>query len=109
LPALLEGLVEFGLPEVFEENNRYSWPATFGYLTLGLGIGALSIWLFPKAFVKRPFFPGVSPLLSPFTGGLTMAYLDKLIHKHEARPYIKFIHGIAFTFPIAILRFVFAQ
>ena len=109
LPTLLEGFVEFGLEEVFEMKHRYSWVATIGYFMIGFLVGGLTIFFFPSAFVHRPFIPGASLLLSPLVGGITMAGFDSLVHKHESRPYIKFIHGAAFSFPIALVRFALAQ
>ncbi len=109
LPVLFEGFAEIGLESLSHKPERHTLIATMGYLGLGLLVGALSVWLFPMALVKQPLIPGASLVLSPLTGGITMALFDRLIRQRESNGWMKFLHGVAFTLPIAILRFTMTK
>ena len=109
LPVIFEGFAEIGFESLFDKRERHTLIATIGYLGLGLLVGALSVWFFPVALVKQPLIPGASLVLSPLAGGITMALFDRLFRKHESNGWTKLLHGVAFTLPIALLRFTMTK
>jgi hypothetical protein len=85
--------------------------AVMGYLLLGVGFGALSVFLFPHPLVHPSRFHGISLILSPLITGLIMSQIG-LLHRHKGRDSLQiesFGYGFTFALGVALVRFFFVR
>lgn len=107
-----ELLIELGLQAVAEPFRRQPnvWLAVAGYLVLGAGVGALSLWLFPAHLTRDGWPRLVNLVVTPLLAGGAMA----LIGRWRARrgdPVLRidrFACGYLFALAVAVVRFNFA-
>jgi hypothetical protein len=82
-----------------------------GYLLLGSGTGALSLWLFPHPVFHAARFHGISLLISPVLTGLAMSQVGRAMRRLREQPVRieTFSFGFVFALGFAIVRLVFAR
>ena len=115
LQVVFEVLAEAGLhacAQVFrkrEERNPI-W-AGIGYALLGLGVGGLSLLIFPQSLIHRTRYHGASLILTPLLGGMAMSAVG-WIRRRKGESLIRldtFSSGFIFAFGMALIRFLFTQ
>lgn len=81
------------------------------YLGVGLAAGLISLWIFPRAFVRSSTLHGISLLITPVLGGVLMTYIAWLrVHTWNWTIRLEaFAYGFIFAFAMALLRLLFAQ
>jgi hypothetical protein len=112
LQFIFEALSELGLHLFRRPSQREParpWLAVAGYVLLGLGCGALSLWIFPGFFVKSHVGRVVSLVVTPVLAGLSMAALGAWRRRRgdELLRLDRFAYGYAFALAMAAVRFAF--
>jgi hypothetical protein len=85
--------------------------AAVGYLSLGSGLGLLSIFLLPHSLIPRSRFHGVSLLVSPVLTGLVMSQVGRFLRRQgkESVQIESFGYGFTFDLGVAMIRFIFVS
>jgi hypothetical protein len=85
--------------------------AAVGYLSLGSGLGLLSIFLLPHSLIPRSRFHGVSLLVSPVLTGLVMSQVGRFLRRQgkESVQIESFGYGFTFALGVAMIRFIFVS
>jgi hypothetical protein len=85
--------------------------AAVGYLSLGSGLGLLSIFLLPHALIPRSRFHGVSLVVSPVLTGLVMWQVGWSLRRQgkDSVQIESFGYGFTFALGVAMIRFFFAS
>lgn len=115
LQMVLEALAElFG--HAFKRTWRQLGPAkpwltALGYLALGTGAGALSLWLFPTHLIDSGWLRIANLLITPLLAGLLMEAIGNWRERRE-KEVIKletFAYGFCFAFAMTLVRYVFGK
>lgn len=107
-----ELLVELGVRGFGKlTSGRKSNPvvAAIGYVLLGLGLGALSVWLWPQALMADDLRV-INLIVSPLLAGGMMALVG-LIVRRRGKNTIRlesFFYGWLFAFSMSLVRFLVA-
>jgi hypothetical protein len=126
IPALAELLVEFLfqlflealvalvirlLRTLFKANPCTPILAGAGYLLLGSGAGAVTLWLFPHPVFHSSRFHGISLLISPLLTGLAMWQVGRAMRRRGEQPVRIETFSFAFVFALgfASVRLFFAR
>jgi hypothetical protein len=106
-------LFEVGLHALAEPFRKAPNPlvAAFGYVLLGVILGALTVWLFPAYMVKIPALRWVNLVLTPVLVGCCMWLLGvwRLKHGQCVLRIDRFSYGYLFALSVALVRFVWAR
>ena len=81
------------------------------YFGVGLLIGWLSLWFFPRAFVRSATLPGISLLITPVLCGLGMGMIGT-VRKRRGKAVVhleSFSHGFLLALGMTLIRFLFAR
>jgi len=115
LQLLLEVLAEAGVRIVrapFEGRQPVrAWIAVLGYIALGAGAGALSLWLVPQLFIQSPVVRIANLVLTPVASGAAMAALGAWRAKRQQGlvGLDRFVYGFLFALSMATVRFVYGH
>jgi hypothetical protein len=115
LPLIGEISFEFllrslGEPFVARE-RRNAFTAGVGYFLLGLILGAASLLIFPRSFVRSERFHGINLLITPVVSGLVMAAIGRW-REREGKTLLRldsFVYGFVFALAMALVRFVYTS
>lgn len=108
LQVVAELLVELGV-RGFDKltRRRKSNPivAAIGYALLGVGIGALSVWLWPQAFLTEQL-RWINLVVGPVLAGLMMALVGLLVRRRgkDTIRLESFFYGWLFAFSFSLVR-----
>jgi hypothetical protein len=107
-----ELLIELGLQAVAEPFRRQPnvWLAVIGYLVLGAGVGALSLWLFPGHLTRDGWPRLLNLVVTPVLAGAAMALMGRW-RARRGDPVLRidrFACGYLFALAVAVVRFNFA-
>ena len=115
LQVAFEALAEMGvrsLREPFKPVKEVSpWVAAAGYTVYGALVGALSLWLFPTAWLQSPWARVANLAVAPLAAGATMALMGAW-RRRRGEPLLRidrFSYGTLFALALAVVRFVFAE
>jgi hypothetical protein len=77
------------------------------FTLLGVGLGFLSVFLFPHPLVHPSRLHGISLLISPVMTGFVMGYIGRLVRRRGTTPMQNesFAYGFTFAFAFALVRF----
>lgn len=81
------------------------------YFGVGLFAGFVSLWFFPKAFIRSETLHGISLLITPALAGLAMAAIGT-IRERQGKVVIRlesFSYGFLLAFAMALIRFWYTQ
>lgn len=81
------------------------------YFGVGLFVGWVSLWFFPKAFVRSESFHGISLVIAPVLAGLAMAAIG-MIRARRGKVVTRlesFSYGFLLAFGIALVRFWYTE
>lgn len=115
LQFVFEALSEAGLRLVGKPPSERApvrpWLAVCGYVLLGAGCGAVSLWLFPTFFVRSHAGRVVSLIATPVLAGACMAALGAWRRRRgeELLRLDRFAYGYAFALAMAAVRFAFGE
>ena len=118
--VLFEALLEFGISAIvaaayrflrrFRITARRGNPVAAAALLVivGLGLGFLSVLIFPRPLVRPSKLHGISLLISPLIAGLAMATVGRGVQRRGRAPVRieSFGYGFAFAFAFALIRFL---
>lgn len=110
-----ELIVRFGLEVLAEPlRRREPWhPATafVAYACFGVAAGAVSLLVFPRAFVRSDALHGISLLITPVLVGGVSSLIGAWRRKHgeSALRLDSFGYGFIFAFGMALVRLLFAD
>ncbi len=106
--AALAGLVSRGLRR-FRVTLRRSNPAVaiVTFALLGVGLGFLSVFVFPHPLVHPSKLHGISLLISPVLTGLVLGLIGRSIRRRGRNPVRieSFGYGFTFALAMALVRF----
>lgn len=108
-----ELLAEVGVHAVVEpfRKSPQPWLAAVGYALFGAAAGALSLFVFPFAFIHTPMARVLNLSASPVAAGTTMYLLGRW--RSRRRQVLvrldRFAYGFLFALCMALVRFCFAH
>jgi hypothetical protein len=81
------------------------------YFGIGAFIGWVSLWVFPKAFVRSESLHGISLVITPLLAGLVMAAIGWIRTQQGklATQIERFSYGFALAFGMALIRFYLTE
>jgi hypothetical protein len=81
------------------------------YFGIGAFIGWVSLWFFPKAFVRSESLHGISLVITPVLSGLMMAAIGwvRTQRGELALQIERFSYGFVLAFGMALIRFYFTE
>jgi hypothetical protein len=82
--------------------------AGIGYFLFGLGLGGLSLLVFPSPLVHSERFHGINLLITPLLVGLLMSALGRL-RRRQGKSLLRldtFAYGFIFAFAMSAVRFL---
>lgn len=88
-----------------------AWLLVLGHVALGIGAGALSVWLFPVLFIKSEAVRIANLVLTPIASGAAMAALGAW-RARRAQGLVgldRFVYGFLFALAMALVRFFYAE
>ena len=105
-------LVELGLHAVAEPFRKRPniWMAVAGYVLLGAGVGALSLWVFPQHLTRDGWPRLVNLVVTPVVAGFAMTLLG-LWRARRGDTLLRidrFACGYLFALAVAVVRYNFA-
>jgi hypothetical protein len=121
---MLEAILEIALSLVGELFLDLGWVATsqalrtkrrrrtvlgvFGWFALGLGLGALSVWIHPAHFVHRAKFRLAILVGAPIVAGLAMRAYGRSARRRGKTPssLATFTGGAVFAFGMHLVRYL---
>jgi hypothetical protein len=112
---IVQLLFELGfrlLAEAFRKGpDRHPGAAFLGYMMLGSAAGGLSVWVFPRSFIRRESLRMLNVLATPLLAGLVMSALGAYERKAGKRPLRldSFTYGFAFALAMALVRLRFTS
>lgn len=123
LGLLFDGLVEWALAGICDllaralkkifNTSEVANPviAFIIYLLFGMFTGGVTLLFFPHRTIRHAKIPGASLVLSPLIAGLMMSLTGSILRGLEKRVtrIESFGFGFAFTFGVALARFVWAR
>jgi hypothetical protein len=123
LELLFEALFEIGISAIvagvyrsfrqFRITSRRGNPVAAAVLLVivGLGLGFLSLLIFPHALVHPSRLHWISLLISPLLAGFTMATVGRGVRRRGHVPVRieSFGYGFAFAFAFALIRFLMVR
>ena len=82
-----------------------------GYVALGAVSGAASLWLMPTLFIRSEPLRFVNLVVTPLLSGATMGWIGGWRRRHDKTTVRleSFAYGFAFSFSMAVVRFVFGR
>ncbi|GGC64620.1 hypothetical protein [Undibacterium terreum] len=110
LQIIFEALVELGLHaarEPFRLPTPNPWFAGIGYLVLGAVGGAISVLIFPSAFITSDIGRIANVFATPILAGLTMVAFGAWRQRRgeEMLRIDRFFYGFIFALAMALVRF----
>jgi hypothetical protein len=113
-PGLLELLWELAASSykaTYGRRNHNRFVAAVGYCLVGATLGGVSLLIWPKRLFGPGRIPGLSLLVSPVGGGVTMQAwgVYRRSRGHVTTNLATFLGGAAFAFGTALVRFLWAQ
>jgi hypothetical protein len=87
------------------------WLSALGYLALGTGAGALSLWLFPTHLIESSWLRAANLLVTPLLAGLLMEAIGNW-RERRAKEVIKletFAYGFCFALAMTLVRYVLGR
>ena len=89
---------------------RPEWVAIL-YVVLGAASGAASLALMPTLFIRSEPLRFVNLVVTPLLSGATMGWIGSWRRRHDKTTLRleSFAYGFAFSFSMAVVRFVFGR
>ena len=112
LQIVFEAVAELGLHTLRQPFRRLNpWLAGFGYVILGAIAGAVSLWLFPALFIKKPWLRVLNLVATPLAAGALMAALGEWRRRRNEVLILldRFSYGFLFAFSMALVRFIWGK
>ncbi len=81
------------------------------YFGIGLFVGWISIFIFPRSFARSETLPGISLIIAPVLAGLVMAAIGS-IRERQGKLVIRlesFSYGFVLALGTALVRFFFTE
>ena len=77
---------------------------------MGTVIGALSLWLFPRSFIRDATFREVNLFVTPVAVGIAMSLVGRIRLKNgqDLEQLDRFGYAFTFAFAMAFVRFYWA-
>ena len=118
LQIVAEILMELGLHSIAQvfhgRKTRNPVFAFVGYALLGVIVGGLSLFIFPRPLIRSASFHGINLhgiglLISPLLAGFVMSAIGSLRRKRGMRVIRldSFGYGFIFAFGMSLIRFLF--
>ena len=110
--AILSLLAEAGLRSLHEPfvewESRNPIFAGVGYFLFGLGLGGLSLLVFPTPLVRSERFHGINLIITPLLVGFMMSAVGRW-RRRQGKSLLRldtFAYGFIFAFAMSAIRFL---
>ncbi|MBI3267446.1 MAG: hypothetical protein HYZ53_00375 [Planctomycetes bacterium] len=108
--VLIDGVIRILTAPFREGEDLGPFPGLFAYLGLGLVLGWLSLFAFPRSFLVNPTLRVVNLVAAPLAVGAATEAWGRHRRRHDRSSvrFESFLFGLVFAFGVAAVRYFFA-